>query len=517
MKPFELRLTQKQIESLTDQSPRIAYVGGLGSGKTFLLAWRVIEFVCKYPKGCLTLVTRDFRQHKRALAISLQAAFLEAGLRYSFNRSSGSFDLPDLAAHINFVSAESFISARGLETDCLVLEELSEYNDYTACVRYLTQRVRRSPGGKQYNDLKTHIFAASNPALSFDHPFTKMINEQNFFDKVFRFGSTENVALLKHTPDYVDRLLADLPTDIAQALVYGNDVDSKSARVYNTFDRHKHVVSSEAPPMPGLPPFKFDLETVIHHHGIPFATFDFGISPMSVCIGVIYRQQTYYEPQVIFNPVNIKTREERLRWPQINAQKLLVYFQDEISILDGSAPEAVAELLERHGDLLRKLSARGIALRLGGVSSGNARQVSIASNASGRTLWEGVFMQIKDARIKTIRAFPDSNGSIASRVAATCAQLENAKGQVGAWLSGERCPTVIQDFSTQAYGVFKKDGMGMVLSRRPNVLDKAADGRTGHMSDAASYLVKFIRDYAQMSDDTRRIQEEISNTVMLYR
>jgi len=137
---------------------------------------------------------------------------------------------------------------------------------------------------------------------------------------------------------------------------------------------------------------------------------------------------------------------------------------DEIVIPRASTEEACEEFV-------RRFPRHPAGVRVTGDASGNHRQTS------GTTDYDMIRRFFSRTGLRTISYHvPAANPRVADRVRLVNAKLQNAAGEVELFVS-DRCKELLKDFAEVRY----RDGTGLI--------DKDADSRRTHLSDALGYLV----------------------------
>lgn len=228
-----------------------AFVGGLGSGKSWSGAMKTILFAIANP-GCLMLVCAPTYRQMRDSTMREFFKLLPNELIENFNKSEYELKLKN-GTEILFRSLENYESVRGVEVAFIWIDEanLVSWKAWRVCVGRLRQPgyphrscITTTPRGKKHNWVYNEYVEkpAANPQLS---------------RKVYHGRTRDNI---KHVgPEYIEDLEATYTGEFALQELEGQFVDIVEGRVFPQFsyDYHVDFFGEEIGYDPGQPLFGF--------------------------------------------------------------------------------------------------------------------------------------------------------------------------------------------------------------------------------------------------------------------
>lgn len=224
----------------------------------------------------------------------------------------------------------------------------------------------------------------------------------------------ENRFLLEQVPDFYERLKGSYDENFYRQEVLGDYLNAKGSLVYKSFTREGNLRAVELDPMRPV-----------------FWAVDFNVDPMSSVIA------------------------------QVRGGEISVI--DEIVLRRATTQEACEEFERRVG-----LPPAGVVVC--GDASGSSMQTT------GFSDYAVIRDFFKQRSAKVSYRVPNANPPVRDRVGAVNARLNNALGEVQAFVN-PRCRELIADFEQVSY---MEDSMQ---------IDKDKDRRRTHASDALGYLI----------------------------
>lgn len=205
------KVLPNQASFLQSAKTNVAFVGGIGSGKTWVASERAKNELLL--GNHLIGVASTYKQLKNVFFKELKDRLRFQNLPFKENKSDMTLELPYTDAIIYCFSADSIESARGLSVDKAFYDEATLYDEYIREV--VSGRLRRgnsdpqeffttSPRGKRHWIYKL----CQDPTTHFIH--------QTIFDNYFLPQA------------YIDKLVREYSGDFALQELYGEFVDGES-------------------------------------------------------------------------------------------------------------------------------------------------------------------------------------------------------------------------------------------------------------------------------------------------
>lgn len=440
VEPHVVDFNGPQYRFVTDQTtPNLAFIGGLGSGKTFGLAWGLV-FEQFYERGTGTmggLFGNTYQQIEQVTLPALWGVYESLGFQYGEHYVYGEKpprfwdDFESRFKRHNGVVSHRFLgqivtrsldnphSIRGIEIGHGWQDEMRDstreaFNVLIGrirCPRARRHRYRGSTTPNGYNWIYEVFVEKKNPRFGMVHAKTR-----------------DNWAL---PPDYYENLESTYDPKQLRQEAGGEFLSITSGAVYHQFDRRVHVVPSLA-----VDP-KADWQV----------SFDFNRSPMTAVI---------------------------MQTPRVGKEQV-VYCLDEVRLFESGSEQAADEVVSR---LLRHCGGELPAhVDIFGDASGTSG--STKSRYSDYDNIVGVF----ERRIpnRYARRWKFSNPSVDSRVNAVNAMLRNGLGQVRMFFH-PRCEHLVRDLERVTYAV------GSSSINKTGEQNKLLT----HLSDALGYYVESV-------------------------
>lgn len=422
-------LHSAQFDFYWDPSFASLFVGGVGSGKTFVGARKALHKGLRYPKTLGLIAANTHTQLNQSTLVELWDAFSEIGfteeqdyivnkrppdswrIKSRFTRHTGVITLRN-GAQIVTRSLYNWRPILGLTLGWAWIDEARDASE--EAFRAVLSRLR-------CKKIRKHqVFITTTPN-GFDWLY-------DFFDaepgrnpelfkqrRYFAAKTSDNV----HLPmEYVDVLLSAYDEQLAKQELEGQWIDVYRGRVYWAFDRAMHV----------------GVEAVFDRLLPVYLCCDFNVSPMTWIVA----QKKRGTGTIGGAPY----------------QKEVLNVIDQIVINTSSTQEALEEFRARGYD--------------------PAKTVVFGDSTGHHSTTISDYMILHKGGLRDIRV-PKSNPLVLDRVAAVNAKLKNAKGEVGVRIA-PKCSALIEDFLRVGF----KSGT--------RTLDKSDLNRT-HASDAIGYCI----------------------------
>jgi len=223
-----------QYNLITDTRTRhTAFVGGLGSGKSWSGAMKTILYALDNP-GCLILVCAPTYRQMRDSTMREFFKLLPKDLIENFNKSEYELKLVN-GTEVLFRSLENYEAVRGVEVAFIWIDEanLVSLKAWRVCLGRLRQPgyphrscITTTPRGKKHNWVydEYHVKPDSNPKLS------RRIYHARTRDNIKNIGT-----------EYVEDLESTYTGEFALQELEGQFVDIIEGRVFSQFSYDYHV------------------------------------------------------------------------------------------------------------------------------------------------------------------------------------------------------------------------------------------------------------------------------------
>lgn len=265
-------LLSHQLEFIEDCSTRhLALCGGYGSGKTMVLALKIIHLSALNTgyEGCALSPT--FNMAHKVLIPELERQLRAANIKYDYSKSFSTFTIffGNQSCKVHILSAENYERVAGLNLAFGAMDEIDLMNMDTAYAswRMIQSRLRR---GKVYQ-----LCAVSTPeGYNFLYDFFEKQKEKTD-RRIIKARTRDNPFLPK---EYIDSLLETYPSNLISAYLDGEFVNLASGNVYAEFNRETNRTVQTIDDYPNH----------ILHIGV-----DFNINNMAAVVSVIHQGQIF--------------------------------------------------------------------------------------------------------------------------------------------------------------------------------------------------------------------------------
>jgi hypothetical protein len=223
-----------QLEFIRDTRTRhTAFVGGLGSGKTWSGATKTILYALGNPK-CLILVCAPTYRQLRDSTLREFFKVLPRELEENWNKSEYELKLKN-GTEILFRSLENYDSVRGVEAAFLWIDEanLISYKAWRVAIGRL-----RQPGYPHRSCLTTTPRGKTDNWLYEEYKHKKELNPR-LSRATYHAKTRDNIENVG--AEYIEDLEATYTGEFARQELLGEFVDIIEGRVYPMFERQYHV------------------------------------------------------------------------------------------------------------------------------------------------------------------------------------------------------------------------------------------------------------------------------------
>jgi hypothetical protein len=465
---ISLKHLPTQEDFFYDKSRLSAYVGGIGTGKTYVASDKLLATIIRYPLARYFILSNTFAQLKSGTMMTFFARCRHWGFEY-VDRIREKYVIvqkwvgPQLIrAKIECWTADDYELFRSLEVDFAWLDEGHVWPK----MAFLTilGRLRGYEGTRDvYGDIGQQLWVTANPPHTTDHWLvdftTKPPNEaddelmalvgaieQECTEsseaappmKLFTSSTFDNPFLSKA---YIRTLLETMDPELVDIELKGNFGDIGKGKIWRSFSRGRHIVDASKARDYGIPALEWDPNSEVCW------SQDFNIDPLCTII---------------------------FQWRRVKVagfQAVVMYVLDEMRIRDARIEHAAQEFGNR---VLPLQIARRNGLVLYGDPSGDQR-----SRQTGESDWIALRKGLLSYGLSISRRIPPAAPLRRNRYNATNAKLVNGLGEIGVVIH-PRCKYLAIDLNSQFY----KPGTSDPLVK------KAEDGATNtHFGDAFSYPI----------------------------
>jgi hypothetical protein len=462
-----------QDDFYNSQEDQVAYIGGLGCGKTRIGSDDTLRVAAEYPR-CgkgektpgLAIVSNTFQQ----LIDGTMSTFFDQcekwGVHYVDRiRLEHKIYLKEFDAWIGVYSIDEPDKFKSYEFCYIWIDEAQADTWNKPAYDKVVGRLRGTERQRRlYPKMPLRIRITANPPWTMDHWLVDLCTKPSESTgkipcKLITASTWDNPFLPE---GYIDRLYENFDPEVAEIEMGGKFGDIGHGRIFRRFSRGKHVISDEKAKQLGLPALRVDPNIKICW------SHDFNVDPLC---------------SVIF------------QWRKVRVngfQRVVMYVLDVLQIRNSLIDMAVKAFLDKKEfvDVARR---RGLVLY--GDASGNVqtnRQTGLTDFAALTNELEAVGLW---GNIGT-KEVGVANPERVMRWAAANRMLEDAKGNIGVVLRESTCGPLVTDFERMFY----KPGTLQVE------VAKIKDGKPTklitHLADACTYPIAEEYPVQMNIDDT---------------
>ena len=345
----------KQRQFLAERRKYVCFGGARGGGKSWAVRVKAVLLSYRYPGIVCCIIRKTYPElrenHIKQLRNMLRCGQQDALARYNDSEKKISFPNGSTILFRYLENESDEGRFQGTEVDCLFLDEATQHPEQRfdilkACVRGVNQFPKRiyltcNPGGEGHGWVKR---------LFIERRFKEGENPDEYV--FIQSLVTDNPALLKEQPDYLDQLKA-LPPKQREAWLYGN-WDIFEGQFFEDFravpdmvEAEKHGCNLTADELRAAHRWchvidPIDLSRGEARHWTIFRSYDFGYGKPFSCAwwavdyeGVLYRIMELYGCT--------ETPNEGLRWTPDQQFKRIAEIEQEHPWLKGKKIEGVAD------------------------------------------------------------------------------------------------------------------------------------------------------------------------------
>lgn len=227
-----LKLLPYQYDFVTNNSPNLAFIGAVATGKTEAIAFFILRMISEYPKTIGLLVSNTNSQLINSTLSSLTGVLDRLGIEYSTSLGVKK-SITILGRKVLLYSLEKVDSIRGITVGWIVADELAFAKD-KYCYDVIKTRMRCPKGPLFFRACST-----KNGYNWFYDLYSSPTKTNNF--QVIEAKTAQNTFLPKQ---FLEDLLEDYgSTDnpMYRQEVLNEYVNLTSGAVYYSFNRDKHV------------------------------------------------------------------------------------------------------------------------------------------------------------------------------------------------------------------------------------------------------------------------------------
>lgn len=431
-------LSPKQLDVVEAKERIVAYVGGIGSGKTYCgVIWAICIQALQWPGSMGLIGANTYTQLTQSTLAPMFGFLEETGLPYIFGRRPPWYQ-SKLAKHDGVLSLENgsqiitrtlenYDALRGIQVGWAWLDETRDTP--RAAWDVVQGRIRGAGSGQTLITTTPDGYNWLYELLVLELIDKPELRDQRRWVHASIYDNAANL------PDqYITNLESMYDPEFARQELGGEFLNVGVGRVYTTFDRREHVVQDDV--------YEWNPDRAL------YLSCDFNVSPM--CWAIF----------------------------QFNAKGEAVFI-DEIhrkTPRGGMSPTQSAAW-----DFIDAYWAQRAPLYVYGDYYGTSRDTRTTVND---------YMVIMDAireadrmicPVELMAGNADTKGNppVVDRIAAMCARLRNARGEIGLRVHA-RCTNLIRDLEQVTY---------KVNTTGKREIDKARNPDLTHASDAAGYLI----------------------------
>lgn len=226
---MDITLSKAQSKSIISEAKISAFIGGIGTGKSFCLAHFVLKMITSYPGVNGFIAANTYSQLSQATIPALIAVFTDLNIPYEITLSGSRKSFKALNTNVYLYSLDTPEIIRGIEVGWACIDEVAFSSMKAIDVVLGRIRAKNSP-------LYLRLYSSPN-GFNFFYDFLQQNKIETIHSK-----TSDNKNL---PPEYYQSLLnlyggEDSP--LARQELFGEFINQTSSAVYYAFKRTEHTI-----------------------------------------------------------------------------------------------------------------------------------------------------------------------------------------------------------------------------------------------------------------------------------
>jgi hypothetical protein len=458
-----LQLLPVQREFFDDKSPSVAYIGGLGTGKSLVSCHKLLATLFQHPgispigAPSFYIFTGTYSQLKQGLLTSLKEAlydtWIKADARYIFEdklASDKTLIFPRLNASIGLRSLDADQHWKSIEICVAWGDEMAHFSEQ-AYDRIVGRLRGTATQRRLYPSFVPQFIISSNPPHHRSHWLTEKCTIPHPKTGVppIKLHTSSSYANPFLPAGYLAEMEKMFDPELAKAEIGGEFVDLGRDLVYRRFSREKHYLTPQEAERRGLPPLTYDdrLPLVL--------SCDFNLSPLC----------------------SLLCQMRRVNAPKYQGQVL--YVLDSIRLEDALIPDTARELCNRR-------EAAEVAYRNGIIFYGDSSGLS-SNRQTGMSDFAASLLEFKRLGFESLNMrVPAANALHTDSTNSTNRMLEDSEGNIGIVIAQNRYNAwLVMDLERSMW----KAGTSSFDLMKPKAGETIpASKMLGHLADCLRYV-----------------------------
>ena len=221
-----------QIKFMNSTSRHVGFVGGYGSGKTYIAAYKAVQLASRNP-GCRgAIVSPTYPMMRDTMLPTLIEQYDNLGIPYTLKRAEMIMDFPEMNSSMFLRSADNPVRLKGLNLGWCIIDEAAICKSEVWDVMISRTRDKKATFPQ--------ICITTTPE-GFNWVYDLFSDPQDGYETVHA-DTRQN----KHLPsEYISDLEESYDKKLVQAYLEGKFVSLGVGVVYHSFDRTVHVVDRD--------------------------------------------------------------------------------------------------------------------------------------------------------------------------------------------------------------------------------------------------------------------------------
>ena len=251
-----IELTQSQTDFFnhSEDVKALAFCGGFGAGKSFILTLKMIETKLKYPQCDLLYITPVFSNMRDILIPTLNEILIDTNIGYKINKTTGEIFF-DVGGRIIVKSADDPSKIIGFNCFAVFFDELDTLPTTKASAVWMKAIARARKAVPKLDSEGNILYDENGDVINVINPLYVATTPEGyrFTYNTFKKKKPDNYRLItastrenKHLPsDYADNLEAIYPKELVQAYINGEFTNLTAGAVFSEFNRESCDSSEE--------------------------------------------------------------------------------------------------------------------------------------------------------------------------------------------------------------------------------------------------------------------------------